>query len=65
MNCKLISCSNKDSVGVEFVGKKDVLKIERCFYFGSLRSSKIKNIEFDEDLVIIVTKNSIYKFKEV
>jgi len=76
---KLISCNNPSSAGFNFIGLTNYLEIvslggegtniESHFFFGSLRSSLIKDIK--EEItkqtvkVIIQTLNTKYTFEEV
>lgn len=65
IKCEMISCSNKESIGYQYLWKVDVLIIEKVFYFDNIKSSKIKNINFENDCITIETKNTTYIFKEV
>lgn len=65
IKCEMISCSNKESVGYRHLWKVDFLIIGKVFYFDNIRSSTIKNINFENDCITIETKNTTYIFKEV
>lgn len=61
----MLDCSNLESAGNSEIGNIHDLKISfDFFYFGDIRSSRLKKIEFinDEDIKIH-TKNSIYLFR--
>lgn len=62
---KLISIDNKNSVGNTFVGKVHRFNYDGTrFYFGSLYSSLVRNIEVTpEGIMIVTTLNSIYRFR--
>ena len=63
LKCKLIGCSNEQSVGMNYLSIIGTIIIDRYgFWFKDLRSSVLKNIEFKEDLVIITTLNTTYTF---
>lgn len=63
IQCKLLSCSNSESKGNREVGNENKLIIGTKFIFGSIISSKITNIKFEDKLIIINTNNSIYTFE--
>ena len=45
------------------VGKNSDIEIDKCAYFLGLRTSKLIRVEFDEKMITIKTKNSIYIFE--
>lgn len=64
LKCKLIGCSNEQSIGINYLSNIGILSIDKCgFWFKSLRSSILKNIEFNYDEVIITTLDTTYTFK--
>ena len=66
LKCKLIGCSNEQSIGINYLSIIDEINIDRYgFWFKDLRSSVLKNIEFKGDLVIITTLNTTYTFIRV
>lgn len=65
IKCSMTSCSNRESFGFQRLGNTSVLDInEKCFYFDGLRSSLIKAILFDENKIIIQTRNTKYTFEK-
>lgn len=62
--CKMIKCSNQESKGIKELNQIKNLNIDTKFTFGTIISSKIKNIEFDEDLIVINTLNTQYVFQK-
>lgn len=62
--CKMIKCSNQESKGIQELNQVKHLDINTKFTFGSIISSKIKNIEFNEDLIVINTLNTQYVFQK-
>ena len=63
LKCKLIGCSNEQSIGINYLSNIGILSIEKCgFWFKNLRSNILKNIEFNYDVVIITTLNTTYTF---
>ena len=63
IKCKMTGCSNSQSVGMEELNNSGTLTIdENRFYFNNIRSSKIKTIEFDDEMIIIQTLNTEYVF---
>ena len=63
IKCKMTGCSNSQSVGMEELNNNGTLIIdENRFYFNNIRSSKLKTIEFDDEMIIIQTLNTEYIF---
>ena len=62
---KLLSINNQASVGTGFVGSSHQFNYDGTrFYFGTLYSSAVKSIKRDGKIMIVTTRNSIYKFSE-
>ena len=63
LQCKMVGCSNEQSIGIKYLTHINILEIDRNgFWFNDLRSSTIRTIEFKVDLVIITTLNTTYTF---
>ena len=62
---KMIECSNIESVGYRELNKEGDLHIDKTFSFNSIRSSSIRNIAFDEDIIEIKTRNTNYVFQQI
>ncbi len=63
---KLISLDNQESIGQREVKQtREFSFYGKCFFFGSIYSSKVKSIIFDEQgFMTVKTKNSTYVFME-
>jgi len=63
---KLIELNNENSIGNREIGKNGEFNYNgSVFSFNSIRSSSVKVIVKDDEYMVIITKNSTYKFKEV
>lgn len=66
MAFKLVSIDNKNSVGNEFIGKTADFRYDgRVFYFSSLYSSLVQDIERNDITLTVTTRNSVYVFEDV
>ena len=66
LKCKLIGCSNEQSIGINYLSNIGILSIDKYgFWFKNLRSSALKDIEFNDDVVIITTLDTTYTFKMI
>jgi len=60
---KLTSIDNPDTSGVGYVGETNPFNFNGTqFFFGDLYSSKVTSIEVINDLMIVITRNTVYKF---
>lgn len=65
MEFKLIEVDNKESKGFSFIGVVGKFTYYgKVFYFSNLYSSTVKSITVNEDVMIVVTKNTTYTFKQ-
>ncbi len=61
----LISVDNPDTVGNSFVGLTYPFSYNgQQFTFGSLRSSTVSSIEHYDGNLTVITRNTVYKFKQ-
>ena len=62
---KCISLNNEISRGQGIVGRTHNFNFDGYnFYFGDIRSSRVKSITIEDKLMTVETKNSIYKFEK-
>ena len=62
---KLTSVDNNNTVGVGYVGDTLPFNFNGVqFFFGDLYSSRVSSIEVINDLMIVITKNTVYKFNK-
>ena len=62
---KLISVDNPDTSGVGYVGETLPFNFNGVqFFFGDLYSSRVTSIEVINDLMIVITRNTVYKFNK-
>ena len=63
---KLLSIDNQESKGQREVGQIKRFSFHGiCFSFGSINSSRVESITFNEQgYMIVKTRNSTYTFKE-
>ena len=62
---KLSSIDNPNTAGVGYVGDTKTFHFDGTqFFFGSLYSSKVSSIEVINDLMIVITRNTVYKFNK-
>ncbi len=60
---KLISIDNQISKGSREVGKTNEFNYDgNVFHFGSIQSSRVKSIIAHQEVLIVVTQNTLYTF---
>lgn len=66
MKYRMIDIDNKESKGYsEIEMTHDFIFDGNVFYFGNIRSSRVRHITIDCDNVVIKTKNSTYTFIKI
>ena len=62
---KLIALDNPTSKGHDEMNKiRDFQFYGGCFYFGTIQSSRVKEIIVNDLVMTVTTKNSVYKFRK-
>lgn len=61
----MIGCSSGSSLGMSELNNTSNLRfMNDVFYFGGIKSSKVKSKTEFEDIVVVYTVNTIYTFKK-
>lgn len=65
MRYKLVDVSNMESIGNRQILNTHKFDFDgNVFYFGDIRSSRVRQITIDDDVMIVQTKNSTYRFEK-